>query len=155
MRQAVRVRPATRADAPALARLRYEFRAALGPPVEPRERFVRRCTAWMRRRLAPGSRWRCWVAERDGAVVGSVWVQLVEKIPNPVRERERHAYLTSLYVRAAARGGTGARLLAAALAWCRRRAVDTVVLWPTARSRSLYARHGFRPPRAILARPAE
>lgn len=40
--------------------------------------------------------------------------------------------------------GFGTRLLAAALDWCRKRGVGSVVLWPTERSRSLYGRHGFR-----------
>jgi uncharacterized protein YbbK (DUF523 family) len=59
--------PATRADAPALARMRYTFRASLGHPVEVEARFVERCKAWMKNRLRQAGAWRCWLAEEDGA----------------------------------------------------------------------------------------
>jgi len=58
-------------------------------------------------------------------------------------EAEQHAYITNLYVEPAFRGGTGGRLLAAVMEWCRARAMDSAILWPTDDSRSLYARHGF------------
>jgi len=146
------VRAATPADAAELARLRYEFRAAERPAVESRDTFVERCTAWMRERLAPGSAWHCLLAEQDGATVGHVWLEVVDKVPNPGgNEPERHAYLTNLYVRPDARGGPGSLLVEAALAWCRERRVDTVFLWPSERSRTLYARYGFAPSTDILA----
>jgi GNAT superfamily N-acetyltransferase len=148
------VRAATPADAAELARLRYEFRAAERPAVESNEEFIARTTAWMRERLAEGTAWRCFVAVRDGAIAGHVWVTLIEKVPNPGSgEPERHAYLTNLYVRPAERGGTGSALLDAALDWCRGQRVDTVILWPSERSRTLYARYGFDASRAIMALP--
>jgi GNAT superfamily N-acetyltransferase len=146
------VRAATTDDAAELARLRYEFRAAERPAVESRAKFLERCTSWMRERLAPGSAWHCLLAEKDGATVGHVWLEVVDKVPNPGgNEPERHVYLTNLYVRPDARGGPGSRLLEAALAWCRERRVDTVILWPSERSRTLYARYGFAPSTDILA----
>jgi GNAT superfamily N-acetyltransferase len=148
----VTVRPATTADAAELARLRYEFRAAERPAREPRDAFIARCTAWMRERLAPGSAWHCLVAEKDGATVGHVWLEVVDKVPNPgAGEPERHVYLTNLYVRPEARGGPGSALVEAALAWSRERRVDTVILWPSEKSRTLYARYGFTPSTNILA----
>ena len=142
------IRLATPADAEALARLRYEFRVALGEPNETEDAFVARCASWMRVRLAARpAAWRAWVACLDGVSVGCIWVQVIEKVPNPVPEPEAHAYLTNLYVRPECRGGgTGARLFETALAWCREQRVHVAVLWPTARSRSLYARHGFGDP---------
>jgi len=148
------LRAAVPADAAELARLRYEFRSAERPATEPREEFVARATAWMRERLAPGTPWRCILAVQDGAITGQVWVTLVEKVPNPGGdEPERHAYLTNLYVRPAERGGTGSALLEAALAWCREARVDTVILWPSERSRTLYTRYGFDTSRAVFALP--
>ena len=137
------LRSAVPDDAPALARLRFAFRADLEPPTEAEEDFLARCTPWMARRLAAGGPWRCWIA--GGAEpVGTVWLQLLEKLPNPVAEPEWHGYVSSLFVRPDARGaGLGTRLLGAALAECDRRGCDAVVLWPTPRSRSLYLRHGF------------
>jgi GNAT superfamily N-acetyltransferase len=145
------IRRAIPGDAVHLALLRYEFRAALNNPVEDREHFVARCTSWMAERLDEGSTWRCWVAEAGGAIRGHLWLQLIEKIPNPVPERELHGYITNVYVQPAARGeGTGAMLLEAALAHCRAAGVDSVVLWPTERSQPLYARHGFAFPRDLM-----
>ena len=145
------IRPATEADAPRLAELRYEFRAPRAPNTESREAFVNRCTEWMRRRLANDT-WRCWVALNGDTVVGHVWLQLIEKIPNPIAEAEWHGYITNMYVREKERGGVGGALMDAVLAWCRTREIDYVILWPTERSRPLYARKGFAVTATIMAR---
>jgi ribosomal protein S18 acetylase RimI-like enzyme len=138
------IRPAGPGDAPALAQARFAFRAEVETPAEDESAFHRRCTAWMAARLTADGYWRAWIAERARHPVGCVWLQLVEKLPNPVAEPEWHGYVSSLYVEASERsGGLGSALLAECLAECARRAVDAVVLWPTPRSRTLYLRHGF------------
>lgn len=139
------VRRAGPEDAARLAELRFRFRAAEDPVTEPREEFLRRCRSWMRSRLqASGGRWKCWVAEEAGRLRGHLWIEIVPKVPNPVDEPERHAYLTNMFVVPGSRGrGLGAALLEAALGWCRRRGVGSVFLWPTEDSRTLYGRHGF------------
>jgi GNAT superfamily N-acetyltransferase len=139
----VAVRPATVGDAPALAELRWEFRAGRDRAVEAEQTFVERCRDWMARELA-GSAWRAWVAIERERIVGQVWLQLISKVPNPIGERERHAYLSNLYVQPSARGGAGTLLLETAIASARASGVDRVVLWPSARSVTLYTRHGFR-----------
>lgn len=139
----IAIREAVPADAAALAELRWEFRAGRDPAVEPREAFVERCTQWMRHELTAGTPWRAWVAARDTRIIGQVWIDTLQKVPNPIAERERHAYLSNLYVQPAERGGIGARLLEMALAWTAANGVDRVVLWPSERSVTLYARHGF------------
>lgn len=127
-----------------LARLRYEFRTRDTPGDENKQAFLDRCEAWMRDRLAAQGAWYCRVAERDGTAVGNIWLNLIEKIPNPVAETEFHAYITNFYVLEDARGrGVGSRLLETTLEWCRQRSVHAVILWPSERSRSLYERHGF------------
>jgi GNAT superfamily N-acetyltransferase len=138
----VDIRSATSADAGVLAELRWEFRAGRQPPAETHDVFVKRCAAWMRRELTSAN-WRAWVAVVDGAVVGHVWMHTIQKIPNPVDESEMLVYLSNLYVKAPARGGLGTQLLDTALDWARANRVDRIVLWPTARSVSLYLRHGF------------
>jgi len=138
------IRAATADDAGPLAELRWQFRTdRLTPAIEPRDRFVARCAEWMRRELAASGPWRAWVAVDDGAIVGQVWVQSIPKIPNPAAELERHAYVSNLFVAPAHRGGAGTKLLEAALAWARAHDVDRVMLWPSARSVTLYERHGF------------
>ena len=150
----IAVRPATPADAPSLARLRYQFRAGLDEPNEPAEVFIRRAAGWFAARLATDA-WRGWVAvDGTGEVVGHVFVQLVEKIPNPLPEAEAIGYLTNSYVVPAWRNrGVGTRLIAAALAACDALDLESVILWPTEESRTMYERHGFAPPVKLLERP--
>jgi GNAT superfamily N-acetyltransferase len=152
----IAVRPATAADAPSLARLRYRFRAGWGEANEPEEVFVGRTAAWFATRLATDA-WRGWVAVTgDGEIVGHVFVQLVEKIPNPLPEAEAIGYLTNCYVVPDWRNrGVGTCLVAAALAACDALDLESVILWPTEESRTLYERHGFAPPAKLLERPAE
>ena len=138
------IRMASAADAPALAVLRYALRSTTGVATEPESEFLRRCTAWMAAHLEEGSAWRCWIAEKDEQLIGAVWLQLVEKIPNPRSEAEYHGYITNFYVQPAARGrGFGSQMLQAVLEFCETAGVHAVILWPTERSRALYARHGF------------
>jgi GNAT superfamily N-acetyltransferase len=137
------VRVAGPDDAERLAELRWEFRVARAPATEAHDVFVRRCADWMRRELASGSTWRAWVATAGGTIVGQLWLQTIEKMPNPVAERERHAYVSNVFVQPEHRGGGGSRLLAEAIAWARAAEVDRVILWPSARSVTLYERHGF------------
>ena len=137
----VTIRLATPDDAAMLAKLRFDLRASLHELREDEAAFVERCASWMRERLRPerverDDRWRCWIAERDGAMVGSVWVQLIEKIPNPIAALESYVYLTNFY---------GSHLLEAAVSWSRSNNAERVLLWPTERSKTLYERHGFLP----------
>ena len=138
------IRLANASDAPALAVLRYALRSSTGVATEPETEFLKRCAAWMRAHLEEGSAWRCWIAEESGELLGAIWLQLVEKIPNPRSEAEHHAYLTNFYVNESARGrGVGTKLLRAAIEWCKTADVHAIILWPTERSRSLYERNGF------------
>lgn len=139
-----RIRAATPADAPALARLRYRFRIELGEPIETEEAFADRCVTWMADRLGANLQWKCWVAEQPSGIVGNLWLQVMEKLPNPVAEPEHHAYITNVYVFPGCRSaGIGALLLEEALEWCRHSDIDAVFLWPSERSRSFYMPYGF------------
>ena len=100
----------------------------------------------MKKRFRVGSSaWRCWVVDDGDQLLGHVCVQLFEKMPNPVNEREVHAYLTNLYIVPEMRSqGLGRTLLNEALSWCRAQGTDAVILWATPESKSLYRRCGFR-----------
>lgn len=149
---AERIRQAVPSDAPALAQLRWDFRSTRGGLTENQGEFVERCAAWMATALAD-PRWTCFAAEIENAIVGHLWIESIEKIPNPALEPERHAYLTNVYVRPACRGeGIASRLLDRARVWCVEQQVDTMFLWPSDKSRPLYARHGFATSDAILLR---
>jgi GNAT superfamily N-acetyltransferase len=148
---ASQVRRATTADVPVLATLRFEFRSRRKTPVEPPDEFLPRCIDWMRPRVADEAKWRVWVLELDGAIVGNIWLEIVEKLPNPNVERELHGYVTNFFVRPEHRNaGAGSRLLHAVLDECRRSNVDSVFLWPSERSRPLYERFGFTTPSDML-----
>ena len=148
-----KIRLAASQDVPALARLRYEFRVAHDAAVEARDDFLARCSVWMEARIVSGSPWRCWLAEEEGHAVGTIWLQRIEKLPNPVEEPESHGYVSSLYVVPSSRGaGLGGRLLGVCLETCQAEEMDAVILWPTPRSRSLYLRHGFAAREDLLER---
>jgi len=138
------IRIASASDAATLARLRLELRSSSHELIENEQAFLERCESWMSERLRKESGWQCWIAEREASVVGAVWAQLIEKIPNPVAEPEFYVYLTNFYVRAEYRSeGVGAELLAGVLEWSKSKNAEKVILWPTGRSRTFYLRHGF------------
>jgi GNAT superfamily N-acetyltransferase len=146
-----RIRQAQAGDAPALAALRYSFRKSIGEPSEDRDLFVGRCQLWMEQRLTGAGPWHVWVAEGEDGLWGHLWLQAIEKIPNPVEELELHAYVTNFYVVPDRQElGIGTRLLETALDWAKENDVDALFLWPTDRSRSLYLRHGFRESGRVL-----
>ena len=147
------VRRATQEDVNVLARFRYDFRARRRAASENEKDFLARCVAWMRPRLRGDSRWRVWLLEEAGVPIGNLWVQIIEKIPNPGDESELHAYVSNVFVVPEHRNrGGGAMLLDAAIAECRSFHVDTMFLWPSDESRPLYERHGFALPERLLVK---
>jgi len=146
------IRSATISDVPALAAFRLGLRSRPGMNVETEASFLKRCEAWMAGALNRPE-WCCWVAAQaaNHVLIAALWLQLVDKIPNPTSEAERLAYITNFFVDESARGqGLGSRILDDAIDWCRQNGVHSVILWPTDRSRTLYQRHGFDIPKGLF-----
>jgi GNAT superfamily N-acetyltransferase len=82
---------------------------------------------------------RCWIAERGGQRVGSVFV---------VRSDEQTAKLRMLILTPEARGlGLGARLTDEAITFARRKGYKRMVLWTNAcllAARAIYEKRGFK-----------
>lgn len=149
----VEVRLASVSDALLLATFRWELRSSFHEVTESEASFIERCASWMRVRLRSDSPWKCWIAEWRKTPVGNVWTQLVEKIPNPISEPEYYVYLTNFYVREQYRDkGIGSILLSTIIAWSRSNNAESIILWPTERSKPFYLRHGFSKSKELMQR---
>ena len=148
----VAFRLAEEADLPALATNRWRLRAEEdGEPdrVDPAA-FRRHCEALLREALRSG-RWALWVAAIEGRVVANAFVQVVSKVPRPARFDDAIGYVTNVYVEPEQRGqGVGAELMRRVVAWARERDLELLIVWPSERSRTLYARAGFRAESEIM-----
>jgi GNAT superfamily N-acetyltransferase len=151
----IQIRSARSSDAPQLAKLRYGLRSR-PTNIESEDAFLDRCSTWMALALQQDN-WRCWVAERETTLVGALWLQLIQKIPNPTAEPESIAYITNFFIDESQRCmGLGTSMLNEVLAWCREeqsnkgKRIAGIILWPTDRSRPLYLRHGFEVPKNLF-----
>jgi GNAT superfamily N-acetyltransferase len=140
-------RMATESELPNLAELRWNFRSEEHTPPEgmTREIFLPVCLDFLRQAYASG-RWAMWVAAENGAIIATLYVQRILKIPNPRSLTPEFGYITSVYTVPVWRNqGVGAELMRRVQAWGLQEGLEMFVLWPSERSGRFYQRAGFVP----------
>jgi GNAT superfamily N-acetyltransferase len=147
------VRLARPADATVLARLRWSFKQEEQEQPPDQARPVEQAERWIHDRLDDGH-WLAWVAESGGQIHGHVFLQHVERMPDPYEENRPIGYVTNFYVTPSHRGrGIGRALLEALKHHARSADLDTLIVWPSEQSSRLYQRAGFLRPEELLELP--
>jgi GNAT superfamily N-acetyltransferase len=152
------VRRALPADAPSLAELRWAFKQEdenFDETPHDTGRFVQQAESWIRDRLIEG-RWLAWVAETADMICGHVFLQLVERMPDPQGVDAPIGYVTNFYVTPGQRNrGIGTALLRALAEYAQTEAFNTLIVWPSERSAPLYQRADFHTPDELLELPLD
>lgn len=99
-----------------------------------------------------GHRFSVIVAELAGRLIGTVWLERVERVPRPSEVPAAPlGYVTFTFVEPEHRNeGVGRQMLDSLRREARSQDFETLIVWPSERSVSLYQRAGFRPPAEIL-----
>lgn len=136
------VRRAIAADAPALARLRWRWRAEeRGEAGGDRAVFLTDFTAWVRDHLATHLPF---LVEVEGEVAGMAWLMLADRVPSPTLPDRRTGDIQAVYVVPEARdSGVGGALLSAVLDEARQRGLEHVTVHSSERAVPFYLRNGF------------
>lgn len=138
----VTVRRAVAADAAALARLRWRWRAdERGEPGGDRAAFEAHFATWVIDHLDTHLPF---LAEAAGQVVAMAWLMLADRVPSPALPDRRTGDIQAVYVVPESRdSGVGAALLTAVLAEARVRGLEHLTVHSSERAVPFYLRHGF------------
>lgn len=148
------VRPAHDDDIEQLVEMRREFIFEPAAGIA-RPGFDDECRTFLSETISSGG-WHIWVAEIGGRIVSHAFVALIDKVPHPLRENTRIAYLTNVYTRPDFRGqGIAAQVIRRAQEAARKADVELVFVWPNDASFEFYKRVGFEEPNAPLIWAAE
>jgi len=141
----VAVRLAGVGDIDELVRMRadFTFEDAAAQTQLTNPGFENECRAFLEDAITEG-RWQIWVADLDGRVVSHAFVALVDRVPRPIYEPRRIAYLTNVYTLPEHRNrGIGAAVIRRAQEAAREADVEVMLVWPSEESVDFYAREGF------------
>ncbi|HUS61963.1 MAG TPA: GNAT family N-acetyltransferase [Acidimicrobiales bacterium] len=143
----VSIRIADEADVRELARLRVLMDAEDGVEAEPE--FEDAFADWFG---AHGHSFTIVVAELDDRLIGTVWLELIERVPRPSEvDPAPVGYVTFTFVEPGHRNhGIGAAMLSFLRSTAVDRRCETVIVWPSQRSLPLYRRAGYDPPAELL-----
>lgn len=144
------VRLGSSSDAPELARLRLLAELEDRQAATDQSLFIAQFVRWAAAELS-GPDWKVWVADREGHLVGHVYLQEIHKVPRARLAGRTWGYLTAFYVQAESRReGIGARLVEAAVMWARVSKLEFVAVWPSPQSVALLRRLGFSGDEEVL-----
>lgn len=139
------VRPASLADAPALARLRWAFgaEAGWGDPNADYAAFEARFTRFVSDGLTSG-RWLLWVAEQDDQIVANLFVQIIDPVPSPGKPEQKFGWIFNVYTLPEYRHqGIGSALMQRVIEWAKAQRFESLNLWHSPGSVAYYERLGF------------
>jgi GNAT superfamily N-acetyltransferase len=135
------VREGTADDNTGLARLRAIWAAEQDPSGEEDPDFKRVFLDW-----AKANPRQVFVAEEDGELIGMLNVMVFHRMPKPAKAASCWVYFGNVYVLPQHRNaGIGGQLIRAGIEFSRSIGAARIVLSPSAQSRNLYERHGFKP----------
>ena len=148
------IRPASDADIPELARLRWQLYTERETHDEPFDAYGERFTGFAGDALARDD-WRAWCAEQDGRLVAAMWLHTVPRVPAPGHGDPRPmGYLTNMYVEPEHRSlGLGSQMLQVLIEHCTTGGFELVLTFPADDAYGFYERNGFtRPPDPVVHR---
>jgi GNAT superfamily N-acetyltransferase len=136
------VRRGSAADAPALARLRWRWRAEeRGERGTDEASFLESFAAWV---VDHQSTHLPFLVEVDGRACGMAWLMLATRVPHPASAHRRVGDIQSVYVVPELRNtGVGAALIDAVLTEARDRGLQFVTVHSSERAVPFYLRSGF------------
>lgn len=151
------IREATRQDASALARMRWDFTAE-DDYIHPNATHAgyEDCFGEFLDYALNSGRWSIWVAEDQGLLVSHIFMQVIEKVPRPGRQERRFGWVTNVYTLPEYRNqGVGSQLMQHVEAWSKAHNLELMLVWPTERSVPYYQRAGFEYPIQVLQNPLD
>src|SRR5690606_29893787 len=138
------IRASNRNDIDQLIKLRYDFTAeykAVDPGVY--EAFSHECREFFENMFA-SNQWMVWVAEIEGRIIAHVFLQIIETIPRPGRQRSPYGYVTNVYTIPEYRSqGFGSRIMEELNRWAQQNQLTFLMVWPSETRVDFYERHGF------------
>ena len=147
------VRRATAADVGALAALRRAWVEEDAGPIDDGGAFERDVADWY---ANEAGRRLTWIGTLGAEPVGMLNLVEFHRTPRPGRRASSWGYVSNVFVLAAHRsGGIGRELLDAAISTARERGYARLVLSPSERARSLYARVGFGAADKLMLMPLD
>lgn len=139
------IRLATEDDLDQLAQMRWEAREEGGernPNLSP-DAFKAECIRIMREWMHDGSH-SFWIACMDDFIVAHLAVHRADLLPRPIKLHDRFGVITESYTRPEFRNrGIGAKLIQHVIEGARDADYELLIVYPSRRTRSFYARVGF------------